>query len=161
MQIRAAQTAPASVWPSLTSSNNPKVSARQYLTFMHNKPNAGASCRVLIAPGGFGGGWRYQHGWGRQDRVSWAGFGVVGRPIPLSELLLASCRIQTAPGGVQGGGMWPWVRSEMFYSGCLSSKEHFPFRLNYVDSVYSKHRRQDSSISSFRKHGWVYFLQNL
>lgn len=56
-------------------------------------------------------------------------------------------------GVVPRGGTRPWVCSEMFYSGCLSPKERFPFRLNYLDSVYSKHRRQDSSISSFRKYG--------
>lgn len=43
--------------------------------------------------------------------------------------------------------------SDMFYLGCLSSKEHFLFRLKYIGFVYSKHRRQDLGISSFKRYG--------
>lgn len=54
LQIRAAQTVPVSIWPSLTSRNDPKVSARQYLTFLQSKPNEmSPHCRVLVDPGGF------------------------------------------------------------------------------------------------------------
>lgn len=131
-----------SIWPSLTSRTSPKVSAWQNWTFV------GAQMCPAVAPDGCRGFWEVP---GRT--------GCPEQDLGCSE---ANSLLRAAPGILQdpncsGGRMWPWVCSEMFYSGCLSSKEHFPLRLNYLDSVYSKHRRQDSSISSFRKYGWVVF----
>lgn len=145
------------IWPSLTSRNKTQVSVCHAMGLIYHLCRISQiqcahvqgptwSSRVIWDD------YRYQDDWSREKGVSWVRFTVwfAVRPVPLiSQLLLASFRREAAVWGMVKGRALSWDCSEMFYSGCLSSKEHFPLRLNYPDSVYSKHRRQDSCISSF------------